>query len=124
MRPSTSIVAVVDDDRRVRESVQSVLESAGYRTEGYESAEAFLWSGAPSRVACVIADVRLEGIDGAELQRRIRQERPRLAVILITAHDDEEIRRRALRDGVVAVLMKPFDGGGLLELVARVVDDA
>jgi FixJ family two-component response regulator len=70
-------------------------------------------------VTCVIADVRLSGMDGTELQRRIRRERRQLPVILITAHDDEDVRQQALRDGAVAFLVKPFDGGDLLEHVAR-----
>jgi len=119
MRQSNLLIATVDDDRRVRESVQSVLESAGYDAVTFESAEAFLESGALSRVTCVIADVRLPGMDGTELQRRIRRERRQLAVILITAHDDEDVRRQALRDGAVAFLVKPFDGGDLLEHIAR-----
>ena len=119
MPQSNLIVATVDDDRRVRESVQSVLESAGYEAVTFESAETFLLSGALSRVACVIADVRLPGMDGTELQRRIRQKRHALPVIIITAHDDHDVRRQALRDGAFAFLVKPFDGGELLEQVAR-----
>jgi FixJ family two-component response regulator len=119
MRNSNPVVATVDDDRRVLESVQSVLESAGYQAVGFESAEAFLLSGALSRVTCVIADVRLPGMDGTELQRRIREERSQLPVILITAHDDDDVRRRALLDGAIAFLVKPFDGGDLLEYLAR-----
>ena len=124
MPPSSLVVATVDDDRRVRESVQSVLESAGYEAVTFESAEAFLRSGVLASVACVIADVRLPGIDGTELQRRIRRERRQLPVILITAHDDDDVRRRALRDGAVAFLAKPFDGGDLLAHVARATRDA
>ena len=71
------------------------------------------------RVTCVIADVRLPGMDGTELQRRIRRERRQLPVIFITAHDDDDVRQQALRDGAVAFLVKPFDGGDLLEHVAR-----
>ena len=113
------IVATVDDDRRVRESVQSVLESAGYQAVGFESAETFLSSGALSSVSCVIADVRLPGINGTELQRRIRRERRQMPVIFITAHDDDDVRQQALRDGAVAFLVKPFDAGDLLEHVAQ-----
>jgi FixJ family two-component response regulator len=114
-----NLVATVDDDQRVRESVRNVLESAGYEAVTFESAEMFLLSGALSSVRCVIADVRLPGIDGTELQRRIRLERRELPVILITAHDDDDVRKQALRDGAVAFLLKPFDGGDLLEHVAR-----
>ena len=76
-------------------------------------------SGALSSVTCVIADVRLTGMHGTELQRRIRRERRQLPVILITAHDDDDVRQQALRDGAVAFLVKPFDGGELLEHVAQ-----
>jgi FixJ family two-component response regulator len=119
MPQSNPVVATVDDDRRVRESLQSVLESAGYDTVTFESAEAFLESGALSHVTCVIVDVRLPGMDGTELQRRIRRERRQLPVILITAHDDDDVRRQGLRDGATAFLLKPFDGGDLLEHIAR-----
>src|SRR5262245_14185321 len=118
------VVAAVDDDRRVRESVQSILESAGYDAVAFESGEAFLESGALSRVACVVADVRLPGIDGLELQRRARRDRPSVPIIFITAHDDDDVRRRALRDGAVAFMVKAFDGGELLEHIARVTNES
>ena len=124
MRQSNLIVAAVDDDHRVLESIQSVLESAGYEAVTFESAEAFLLSGAFAIVRCVIADVRLPGMNGTELQRRIRRERSQLPVILITAHDDDDVRQQALRDGTAAFLVKPFDGGDLLEHVARVTNDS
>ncbi|MEI9952900.1 MAG: response regulator [Pseudomonadota bacterium] len=119
MQQSVPIVATVDDDRRVRESLRAVLESAGYEATTFESAEAFLEPGAMGRVTCLIADVRLPGIDGLELQRRVRSERPRLPVIVMTAHDDDDVRERALLDGAVAFLVKPFDGGELLDHVGR-----
>ena len=118
------VVATVDDDRRVRESLQSVLESAGYEAVSFDSAETFLLSGALSTVSCVIADVRLPGMDGTELQRRVRGERRQVPFIFITAHDDDDVRQRALRDGALAFLVKPFDGGDLLEHVARAMNDA
>ena len=121
MSQSTPVVAAVDDDHRVRKSVQSVLESAGYEALTFESAEAFLRSGILARVVCVLADVRLPGIDGLELQHRIRSVRPTLPVIFMTAHDDDDIRQRAQRDGAAAFMVKPFDGGELLEHIARAV---
>jgi len=68
--------------------------------------------------------VRLPGMDGTELQRRIRRQQHQLPVIFITAHDDENVRQQALRDGALAFLVKPFDGGDLLELVARATNSA
>src|SRR5262245_25275824 len=119
MPQSKLVVAIVDDDRRVLDSVQSVLESAGYETVTFESAETFLLSGTLPNVTCIIADVRLPGMNGTELQRQIRCERRQLPVILITAHDDDDVRQQALRGGAVALLVKPFDGGELLEHIAR-----
>ena len=116
------VIATVDDDRRVRESIQSILESAGYDAIQFDSAEAFLLSGALLIAACVIADVRLPGMGGIELQRRIRRERGPLPVIFITAHDDDHVRRQAMRDGAAAFLVKPFDGDDLLERVARATE--
>ena len=80
------IVAAVDDDFRIRESIASLLESAGYAPVVFSSAEEFLGSGTLSAATCVITDVRMPGMDGIELQRRIRLERPTLPVILISAH--------------------------------------
>jgi FixJ family two-component response regulator len=87
------IVAAVDDDFRVRESIASLVESAGYTPVVYASAEEFLQSGTLAAAGCMITDVRMPGMDGLELQRRVRLERPELAVILISAHTDEETRR-------------------------------
>lgn len=116
------IVAAVDDDHRVRESLQSVLESAGYDAVAFESAEEFLRSGALASVTCVIADMRLPGMDGTALQRRLRLEGRQVPVIFITAHDDDDVRRQAMRDGAMAFLVKPFDGAELLALIARVTN--
>ena len=119
MSPSKHVVAAIDDDRRVRESIRSVLESAGYEPEMFGSAEEFLDSGVLTRARCVIADVRLPGIDGIELQRRIRTQHPPPPVILITAHDDDGVREKALQGGAVAFLLKPFDAADLLDHIER-----
>ena len=119
---STPVVVAVDDDGRVRASIQSVLESAGYEAVVFASAEAFLESGVLRQATCLLADVRLPGMDGLELQRRIRRARPQLPIIFITAHDDEHIRQQALRDGAVDFLVKPFDAAQLLENIEGVAN--
>lgn len=121
MTQATYVVVAVDDDRRVRDSVESVLESAGYATETFASAEAFLDSGAVTRARCVIVDVRLPGMDGLELQRHIRKERPSLPVIFVTAHDEDETRQEAIEGGGVAFLVKPFDATELIERIEAAV---
>jgi FixJ family two-component response regulator len=111
------VVVGVDDDFRVRESIESLVESAGYATRVFASAEEFLQSGTLAAATCLITDVRMREMDGIELQRRIRLEHPKLPVIFISAHHDEKTRRRALEDGAVGFLYKPFDGVDLLEAI-------
>jgi FixJ family two-component response regulator len=110
-------VVAVDDDFRVRESIESLVESAGYTPLMFASAEEFLESGTLPGAMCMITDVRMPGINGIELQRRIRTQRPRLPVIFISAHNDEETRQRALDEGAASFLYKPFDAGELLEAI-------
>ena len=111
------VVVAVDDDFRVRESIDSLVESAGYEPELFASGEEFLKSGTLALAACVITDVRMPGMDGIELQRRIRLERPTLPVIFISAHENAEIRQIALEEGAVDFLYKPFNAADLLEKV-------
>jgi FixJ family two-component response regulator len=117
-------VVAVDDDFRVRESIESLVESAGYAPLMFASAEAFLESGALARATCLITDVRMPGMNGIELQRRIRMQRPKLPVIFISAHNDDEIQRRAFDEGAAGFLHKPFDAGELLEAVRLALTDS
>jgi FixJ family two-component response regulator len=117
-------VAAVDDDFRVRESLKSLLESAGYAPLVFSSAEEFLQSGALATAACVISDVRMPGIYGLQLQRRIRLERPALPVILITAHYNAEVRQTAIDEGAVDVLYKPFDAAELLKIIQSALSNS
>jgi FixJ family two-component response regulator len=110
-------VVAVDDDFRVRESIESLVESAGYEPLMFSSAEEFLKSGTLVRAMCLITDVRMPGMNGIELQRRIRIQRPKLPVIFISAHNDDETRQRALDEGAARFLYKPFDAGELLEAI-------
>jgi len=111
------IVVAVDDDFRVRESLESLIESAGYAPVVFSSAEEFLQSGTLTAATCVITDVRMPGMDGIELQRRIRLERPDLPIIFISAHNHAEIRQQALDDGAVDFLYKPFNAADLLKVI-------
>lgn len=108
------VVVAVDDDFRVRESIESLVESVGYSPQAFSSAEEFLRSGSLAVAACVITDVRMPGMDGIELQRRIRLERPTLPVIFISAHDNPTTREMALNEGAVNFLHKPFKAADLL----------
>ena len=121
---SKRYIVVVDDDRRVRESIESVVESAGHAPLTFVSAEEFLGSNELDRASCVITDVRMSGMHGIELQRRIRARHPLLPVIFITAHDDEGIRRQAFEGGATDFMYKPFDGADLLGAISRALYEA
>jgi FixJ family two-component response regulator len=108
------IVAVVDDDPRVRESLESLIASAGLTACVFSRAEDFLRGGHLAATGCLITDVRMPGMDGVALQRNVRSVRPELPVIFITAHHDDEVERRALAEGAACFLHKPFDAGELL----------
>jgi len=111
------VVAAVEDDFRVRESMESLLESAGYAPVMFSSAEEFLTSGKLAAAVCVITDVRMPGMDGLELQRRIRINRPTLPVIFISAHHNAEVRQQAIDEGAADFLFKPFDAAELLKTI-------
>ena len=111
-------MAAVDDDLRVLGSLAMLMESAGYAPQSFTSAEEFLQSPALALAACVITDLRMPGIDGLELQRRIRLVRPELPVIFVSGHSDDTARNRALRDGARAFFDKPFDCSVLLNAIA------
>jgi FixJ family two-component response regulator len=118
------LVVGVDDDFRLRESLKSLVESAGYAAAVYSSAEEFLRSGTLAGANCLVTDVRMPGMDGIELQRRIRLERPELPVVFISAHQDDEARQRALDEGAIRFLYKPFDGAELLRTIEAALKES
>jgi FixJ family two-component response regulator len=118
---SKAMIAIVDDDFRVRESIQSLVESAGYHAMLFPLADTFLSSAAFESADCLITDVRMPNMDGLELYRRVKQERPDLPVIFVSAHPDEATRQRALKQGAAAFLYKPFDAVELLGKIQGVL---
>jgi FixJ family two-component response regulator len=113
----TPLISVVDDDESVRESLRGLLRSMRYGVEAFASAEEFLSSERVRETDCVILDVRMPGMSGLELQRRLAGSHPDKPVIFITAHGDEELRSRALKGGAVEYLLKPFSEEALLNAV-------
>jgi FixJ family two-component response regulator len=111
------VVAVVDDDASLRRSLRNLLMSAGFRVETFESAEVFLDSGAPDHMGCLVLDARMPGMGGLGLLRHLVSSGSRLPVIILTAHGDEDTRRRSLQAGAVAFLEKPVKGPALLNVV-------
>jgi FixJ family two-component response regulator len=117
IRHNSRLVAIVDDDQSVQRSLQDLIESDGLSALCFSSAEQFLDSQARSKVACLIADIRMPGMSGLELQAKLKAERCRVPVIFITAHGDAEMRTLAMGDGAVEFLTKPFNDAVLLEVV-------
>jgi FixJ family two-component response regulator len=111
------VIAIVDDDRRVRESLESLIESAGFTARVFSLAEDFLQGGLLAATSCLITDVRMPGMGGLDLQRCVRLERPELPVIFITGHHEEEVERCALAQGAASFISKPFDAGELLRAI-------
>ena len=110
-------VLVVDDDKSVLDSLRLLLESAGYQTAGFGSAEALLESGLVENGGCLILDLQLPGMSGFELQEYLSASRTSIPVIIITAHDRSGMEEQALRLGAMAYLQKPFDGQAILEAI-------
>jgi len=122
MQRKTKLVAIVDDDHSVRGALQGLLKAVGMPSQAFASAEEFLKSGQQHQVACLITDIRMPGISGLELQARLNAENCRIPTIFITAHDDAQMRMRALRAGAVEFLAKPFDDEALLETVRAALE--
>jgi len=112
-----SWVYIVEDDASVRDSLSLLLQLRGFSTATFDSAEAFLDSDAFERPACVLADVRLPGMSGLELQRRLVSRHAALPFVVMTAHGDVATARAALRDGAVDFLEKPIDEQDLIDAI-------
>ena len=110
-------VAIVDDDDLMRGALQGLLKAAGLPAQAFASAEEFLQSGQQHHSACLIADIRMPGMSGLDLQARLNEEQINIPTIFITAHGDSRMRMQALRAGAVEFLAKPFDDEILLESV-------
>ena len=105
--PRVPLIAIVDDDDSLRDSLDNLIRSVGYRVEGFASAEAFLQSQHASETACLILDVRMTGMSGLELQQQLGAAKVHIPIIFVTAYADDEARARALAAGAVAFLYKP-----------------
>jgi FixJ family two-component response regulator len=116
------LVAIVDDDDSMRSALQGLLKAVGLPAQAFASAEEFLNSGQQHQTGCLIADIRMPGMSGLELQAKLNSERCRIPTIFITAHGDAQMRMQALRAGAVEFLAKPFDDEALLESVRAALE--
>src|SRR3981081_3871900 len=119
---NTKMVAIGDDDDLMRGALQGLLKAVGLPARAFASAEEFLSSGQHRETACLIADIRMPGMSGLELQAKLNAEHCRIPTIFITAHGDAKMRLQALRAGAVEFMAKPFDDEVLLESVRAALE--
>jgi FixJ family two-component response regulator len=111
------LISIVDDDESVRNSLDDLIRSAGFRTQSFPSAEVF-WSSPQARdTECLLLDVRMPGINGLELQRKIAAANWQIPIIFITSYTDDRARASALGSGAVRFLYKPFRDDELLNAI-------
>ena len=122
--PKRGTVYIVDDDEAVRDSVQWLLEGQDFRVRCFESAEAFLARYDPRDVACLIVDIRMEGMSGLELQDRLLERTPPMPMAFITGHGDVPLAVDTMKKGAMDFLQKPFKEDQLIALVERMLEQA
>lgn len=114
---AVDLISIVDDDESIRRTTKLLIESFGLRAAAFESAESYLNSSQLDETACLVADIKMPGMDGLELQSRLAAAGRKVPVVFITACDDEQSRGRAMQAGAVAFLGKPFNDDELLRTV-------
>jgi len=119
---TVGLIGIVDDDESVRNSISSLLRSAGYRTLVFESAEAFLDSGHVREANTLVLDVKMPGLSGIELQQRLIELDYVVPIIFVSAHADEEVRKVALAQGAIAFFGKPFNDEALLTVLGSAAE--
>jgi FixJ family two-component response regulator len=117
------MIAIVDDDDLMRSALQGLLKAVDLPAQAFSSAEEFLKSGQQHQAGCLIADIRMPGMSGLELQAKLNAENCRIPIIFITAHGDEKMRMQALRAGAVEFMAKPFNDEALLESVRAALEN-
>jgi FixJ family two-component response regulator len=111
----TGIIAIVDDDEPLREALGSVMKAAGFSTNTFATAEEFLNSANRRNAACLILDVRLPGMSGIELQKRLADAKSQVPIIFVTAHGDASLRDLVMKAGAAGFLNKPVRSDALLK---------
>jgi FixJ family two-component response regulator len=115
---TSKLIAIIDDDEAMQDSVRDLLEAAGLAARCFGSADEFLKSDLHGKAACLIVDIRMPKMSGLELQAKLKEEEEcDVPIIFITAHGDTRMRIQAMRRGAVEFLSKPFDHNVLLKRV-------
>ena len=124
LTPKKGTVYVVDDDEAVRDSLQWLLEGKDYRVRCFDSAESFLSRYDDREVACLIADIRMGGMTGLELQDKLLERKSPLPIVFITGHGDVPMAVNTMKKGALDFIQKPFNEDDLLSVVERMLDHA
>jgi FixJ family two-component response regulator len=119
---TSKLIAIIDDDEAMQDSVRDLLEAAGFAARCFGSADDFLKSDLHGNAACLIVDIRMPKMSGLELQAKLKEEECDVPIIFITAHGDARMRIQAMRSGAVEFLAKPFDHHVLLKRVRAALD--
>jgi FixJ family two-component response regulator len=119
---TSQIIAIIDDDEAMQDSLRDLIEAAGLEARCFGSAEEFLESDLHRKAACLILDVRMPKMSGLQLQAKLKEEESNVPIIFITAHGDARMRIQAMREGAVEFLAKPFDHQLLLKRVRSAFD--
>jgi len=121
MKEPDPIVFVIDDDRLIRDGLQSLVRSVGLRVETFASAQEFLVAKRPDAPSCLILDVRMPGLSGLDLQLKLTEADIRIPIIFITGHGDIPMSVRAMKEGAHEFLTKPVRGQDLLDAVQKAI---
>jgi FixJ family two-component response regulator len=116
------VIAIIDDDESMQDSLQDLIESAGLVARCFGSAEEFLESGLHRQAACLITDILMPQMSGLQLQARLKDEECDIPIIFITAYGNARMRIQAMREGAVEFLAKPFDHRVLLKTLQAALD--
>lgn len=114
---ASDCVHIIDDDEAIRDSLGFLLESAGFETRTYDSAEQFLESAAGLSGGCIVSDVRMPGMNGLEMTRQLKAMQVNLPIVMITGHGDVPLAVEAMKAGVTDFLEKPFNDETLLNAI-------
>ena len=120
--PEAPLISIVDDDALARDGIRELVNSLGYNTATFMSAEHFLEDGMIAETTCLITDLQMPGLSGLELQQALRSQGYHTPVILITAYPNEKHRTRVLGNGAVGFLTKPFDERSLIECLTVAIE--
>ena len=120
--PEAPLISIVDDDALARDGIRELVDSLGYNSATFMSAEHFLEDGMIAETTCLITDLQMPGLSGLDLQQALRSQGYHTPVILITAYPNEKHRTRALGNGAVGFLTKPFDERSLIECLTVAIE--